>query len=200
MGQTSGSVAGRFRQHKMNAKQGKVRYGVYHWMRKHGIDNIAHRVLEQVPIEAIDAAEIEWIVSLRSMGFDLLNHSSGGAGQRGFKHSEESRAKMSATKIGMFVGEKNGMWGKPKSPEVREKISASKTGVPWSEKRRAVAKPIRGESNVTAKLTEAQVREIHARANAGETGHALGREYGIGQSSVSRIKNKQAWLHIWEKP
>lgn len=197
IGQTSGDVRTRFYQHKTNAKLAKLPFALYKWMRKHGIENIKYRILEEVPDDALNPAEIEWIAALREMGFYLLNHSSGGAAQRGFKHTPEARAKMSASKVGKRTGSDNHAWGKPKSQNVRDKISASKTGKPWSNKRRAVAKPRRGEENNLARLTEAQVLSIHERANSGGNWKQICDEYGIGVSHYYRIKNKQIWTHLW---
>jgi hypothetical protein len=43
-----------------------------------------------------DEAEQFWIALYRESGFPLLNKAAGGAGQRGTKHSDEERAKISA--------------------------------------------------------------------------------------------------------
>ena len=46
----------------------------------------------------------------------------------------------------------------------------------------------RGESNVSAVLTDAQAADIATALNAGETGASLSRKYGVSQSTISRIK------------
>ena len=38
-------------------------------------------------------------------------------------------------------------------------------------------------------LNQAQQNEIHRRANAGESGSALAKEFGVSQSAISRLKN-----------
>lgn len=45
----------------------------------------------------------------------------------------------------------------------------------------------------TAKLNIRMVREIRARLEAGERGSALAREYGVNESSISRIRNGKAY-------
>jgi len=53
-----------------------------------------------------------------------------------------------------------------------------------------------GEKNGCAKLTEDDVREIRRRYAGGETQAALGREYGVGQTTISWIVNRKHWRHI----
>lgn len=47
----------------------------------------------------------------------------------------------------------------------------------------------------TAKLTEAQVREIKARLAAGEAQWPLSREYGVSRSIIQAIKAGKVWQH-----
>lgn len=47
--------------------------------------------------------------------------------------------------------------------------------------------PPKGERHFASKLTNAQACELVSRFRSGETQRALGREFGIGQSQVSRI-------------
>ena len=57
----------------------------------------------------------------------------------------------------------------------------------------------KGSSHGLAKLTEADVLDIRARyAAGGVTQRELAEEYGVNQSLVSYIKNKQIWKHIHE--
>ena len=51
----------------------------------------------------------------------------------------------------------------------------------------------RGNSFGKQKLSADQVRQIIARHQAGETGVALAREFGVGTSQISRIVTRQAW-------
>ena len=53
-----------------------------------------------------------------------------------------------------------------------------------------------GSKNPQAKLTEQQVREIYAST---ETQRVTARRYGVTQSLVSQIRNRQVWAHLWEK-
>lgn len=53
-----------------------------------------------------------------------------------------------------------------------------------------------GIENNRAKLTEKEVIEIYERANSGDSGRMLAREFGISTSVVSKIKRGQNWTHL----
>lgn len=53
-----------------------------------------------------------------------------------------------------------------------------------------------GERNGGAKLTEHQVLEIRRRLAGGGSGASLGREFGVCQTTISRIKLGHDWKHI----
>lgn len=50
-----------------------------------------------------------------------------------------------------------------------------------------------GEKHHNARLTVELVRQIRARAAAGEPQNALAHEFGVVQSNVSRIVNRKTW-------
>ena len=54
---------------------------------------------------------------------------------------------------------------------------------------------IRGSANRSAKLSEAQVREIRARHPA-ESSRALAAAFGVGASTVKRILRRESWTHV----
>jgi hypothetical protein len=53
-----------------------------------------------------------------------------------------------------------------------------------------------GEANYSAKLTEAQVREIRTRRAAGERATELAVEFGVSESTVSDIHLRRRWKHM----
>ena len=53
--------------------------------------------------------------------------------------------------------------------------------------------PYQGERHPNAKLTDEKAREIKRRAEAGEIGAALAREFGIDPGTVSRIVSGKRW-------
>lgn len=72
----------------------------------------------------------------------------------------------------------------------------------WGTQRENCADTVRhgrstkGTKNAQSKLTEAQVLEIRDRYAAGESGSALGREFGISQPNVVDICKRRTWRHI----
>lgn len=101
-------------------------------------------ILEETDIENSDWLEIYWISQFKTWGFNLKNHTNGGGGSYGvepwnkglrgvFKHSEESKKKMSVSRKGKCDGEKNGFYGKKHSKENLKKFSELGKKRKWSE-------------------------------------------------------------------
>ena len=110
-----------------------VKRNVY-WKRlveKHGIPTVeilAHWATEQ---EALDH-EVLLISCFKDMGYKLTNLTDGGEGSSGFKHSQESIAKIVKVK----TEQPSRYWlGKPRSQETKDKISKALmgTGRPHTE-------------------------------------------------------------------
>jgi hypothetical protein len=56
----------------------------------------------------------------------------------------------------------------------------------------------RGSANSSAKLTEAQVLEIHFLARSGEfTQKAIADRYGVSRRTVGQIRDGESWRHIF---
>lgn len=90
-------------------------------------------ILDVVPDTEADFWETEYIQSYLERGFDLTNIlAGGGAYARGWKHTPEVLAKISASQRG------NKKWlGKTHSLETREKMSAANRGRKFSPEHRA---------------------------------------------------------------
>jgi hypothetical protein len=100
---------------------------------KYGAENIGVFVFFCDSEEEAFADEIQQIAQLRLEGYVLANICSGGEGRSGFKHTQETIAKMSAA----HKGKPNGRLGYKHSPETRAKMSASGKGKIISESQRA---------------------------------------------------------------
>ena len=86
-----------------------------------------------------NSLEIYWISQFKTWGFDLKNMTNGGDGSYGlkpwnkglkgvFKHSENTKLKMSLDRKGKFSGENNPMYGKKLTPETIIKQNDKKIG------------------------------------------------------------------------
>ena len=74
--------------------------------------------------DKLNEAERAWIGAMKLAGHRLTNLNEGGGGQLGFKHSEESKRKMSESSMGQIAWNK----GKITSDEVRVKQSLAHAG------------------------------------------------------------------------
>jgi transposase-like protein len=54
---------------------------------------------------------------------------------------------------------------------------------------------LRGERSTSAKLKDAEVREIRERLMLGETGDSLAREFGVVKTTISAIRRAKNWRH-----
>jgi len=109
---------------------------------KRGLKPVFEIIEESNEIDC-DFWEQHWISLFKSWGFDLKNMTAGGDGSYGlkpwnkgmkgvFKHSEESKNKMSKTRKGVFSGVNNPMYGKKRTKEsiedqVKRQLNSKRT-------------------------------------------------------------------------
>lgn len=144
----------RFLAHLDRAKSGS-NLPVHCWIRNRisrGIDITAKEIATNLTWEDACAFEIETIRLFRlSDNCELLNLTAGGEGSLGFRQSEESIAKKSASLRGKVTSEETKQkiskanTGKTRSPEARRKISDAKRGKKLSEShKQKIAKSLQG--------------------------------------------------------
>ena len=170
-------------------------------IRKHGTDAWHHEVLEVMSSrEGVKHAEKLWIAQRETCAFDHPNkgynmtRGGDGGGLLGHKFTLEHRMKISKARLGMQFseetrhkmslakrGDKNYLFGKQRSIEVRQKIRTSQCGALGNN----------------AKLTETKKLEIIEKWNNRNaertTQHKLASEYGVTQSTISRLINGRTW-------
>jgi hypothetical protein len=118
---------------------------VYNWVKSLQAENIEYswKVIRECQEHELDDVEIEEIAKYRALGFNLLNMTNGGKGLLGFKHSEESKKKMSMTKTGVKQALEHtkacadGHRGKKQNPESVAKRTAAITGKKRTPEQRA---------------------------------------------------------------
>lgn len=122
VGQTTTTVAKRWRGHLREAKRGKT-YPIHQAIRKYGADGFTVSEIARVgSLDQLNALESFCIMAYDTIKPNGYNLDAGGKA-RGVVHPE-TRAKMSAAKIGKST------WnlGKPCSDETKAKISAANKG------------------------------------------------------------------------
>jgi hypothetical protein len=56
--------------------------------------------------------------------------------------------------------------------------------------------PLKGDENPCSKLTSIQVSEIRKKIEYGQSCYSLAKEYGMGKTTILKIKNYESWTHI----
>ena len=102
-------------------------------------------------------------------------------------HTPETKAKIAKSRR-KYVGPKHPLWGQRHSDETRQRISEAKRGWRMGDaQRQQVSQRHRGERSSTAKVTNAQAKEIRQKRESGVLVLALQAEYGLSRSSVYKI-------------
>lgn len=114
VGITGAGAGVRLRDHLKNSrKPDSDRIGglpVYRWMRKHGADNIRMSLLETCETQdQLNEREVFWIRELGTFAPGGMNMTLGGGGKRGYRHSEETKNRISALKRGKPGFSKSGL-------------------------------------------------------------------------------------------
>jgi group I intron endonuclease len=129
IGKTTQLLKQRWYQHCSEARNGKQTH-LYRAIRKYGESVFMIETLEVVTdVSLLNEREIHWIAELAPH----YNMTAGGEGIVGFKHSSHTREQMRQR----VLGEKNPIYGSPRSEETRRKLSEAQTGKTHSEETRA---------------------------------------------------------------
>jgi group I intron endonuclease len=136
----------------------------------------------------------------------LVNLTDGGGGPNGYKHSKETKAKMSRVKKGKkqtpdhIANAALGRKGRIVSAETRAKMSKGRKGIKHSEEAKAKMSELMKGAQRNVKLTEDQVIEIliELRDNPPYYGQLteMGERYGVDNTNIYSIKKNKSWTHI----
>jgi hypothetical protein len=151
----------------------------------------------------------------------LRNLTDGGEGACGLKHSIESKAKMSESRLGAG----NAFWGQKHTKETREKIAKAKLGKKWSAKRResfenrdpSYVNPLKGKTRLPETIAKLRGRKVtqetknrmatlkakylyefidpHGEVYITENLNQFAKQYGLQQSALSLVAHGKATHH-----
>lgn len=129
------NIESRFGDHKRGA--GADVQAIDRAILKYGKENFTYQIITELPADwkIIGEHEKYWIKFYNTFKDGKhYNLDEGGGGISGFKHSDESKKKMSDAKKGKYIGENHPMWNKHHSKETKNKISQAKKGKFTGEK------------------------------------------------------------------
>jgi len=157
-----------------------------HIVNKYGKENI---IVEVMPCKSENEAFLREqlaISALKKSGIQLANLTMGGEGPSGFKHSKESRLKMSLASKGRPSHNK----GVPMSKEQIAKIVKANTG-----KKRSLESRKRMSEWQIGKIVSEETRKKMSIANIGKT---LSPEHRLKISISEKNYYKKFWTHFCE--
>lgn len=168
VGQSARGVRVRYYNHTYAARHNKP-WVVSRWMRKHGIENIKHTVLEECASSLdLDEAEAHWIVELETLVEQGgCNIRAGGNSVRGYKHRDDARSRI------------------PRSHSEETKRRLSEAG-----------KGRVGSLIPNSIINEAMASAIKADLWRGMQSGAVAEKYGVSYGIVAGISCYAAWTHV----
>ncbi len=189
IGQTKYTAEKRFKKHKEDALVAKRCFALHQAIRKYGIDNFEIKVLSKCDsIEEMNHRETYYIRIFDTLSPKGYNLDSGGNNKT---PSEETRARMSASKMGIKKG--------PCSEERKQKISKANKGKNKGthlseETKRKISEATKGEkSHMFGKHLSEETKTKLSIANSGENSGNYGKKFTKEESQVlsrNKVGNK----------
>ena len=214
VGWTGRGIETRLDEHCSKAKNGSKLY-FHKALCKYGRKGFDWNVMKTFStIEEVKQAEIDWIATLKEMGYELYNLTDGGEGTIGricsdearqnYSNaakrrilSEETKQKLREYRIGIPLSDANKKLlselykGKPKSKEHCQNISKGLTGIKLSAETK---QKISGENNHKALLKNKDapiIRTLYATTNY--TVKQLAKEYKVSKDCITDIIYNRTW-------
>lgn len=147
-------------------------------------------ILELIPKRAcLLEAEQRWIDAMRAER-TLFNRAPTAGSALGTTHTAQTRAKISSARIGYFSD--------PAAREAMREANRRRFSDPAARARLSMAMMgvSAGEKNLSAKITETDVREIRRLAETGMLHREIAAQFGIHKSNVGHIVCRRTWGHV----
>ena len=206
VGQTIKSLKQRWSQHCKDTSC----VALYNAIKKYGSDEFDIKLLEECfSLDELNECEIKWINELNAIGSNGYNIREGGKGGGALSENTKNKIKEKALK----------RWETPEfKKKMKKAYSKRSNNQEWknhlAESQRghksnpnqlkalqkswfAASKPMNGESNGRAILTEDQVREIRYIYSTKKISQSkLGEQFGVSQITISAIVRRKLWAHV----
>jgi group I intron endonuclease len=186
IGQTVVGLKTRKRKHIFNATTQRDNFHFHNALKKHDPKNFDWEIIHDniTDVEELNKLEIYYI-GLYNTFKNGYNLTFGGASILGFKHSEESKKKISDAQM----GKNNPMYGKHHSEEAKRKLSEVRKGKKRSEEiRKKISKATNGKCNPRARAIIINNRYFDIRKEAAKF-------MNVVPSTIRyRILHKTKWL------
>lgn len=183
VGLTTQSLEQRFKNHLKTVRSGR-KLPVHWWIAKHGPDAVDIVLLGSFEsVEDMKAFEISEISRLRAIGQADLNITDGGESASGYRHTPETRAKMSEMKLASPTRHSP-------SPEHRKAVGDAN--------RARLADPVEKAKHAerVGKLKGAQVLEIKHAIWSGKSNKEIASEWSVSYQTINNISRNVAWTHV----
>lgn len=183
VGLTTKTENHRLKGHWKSARRGK-KYPVYDWMRKHGPDAVAVRVLGVYSSrqEMVDA-EVFWIAHYRLVGQADLNITAGGEGTSGWRMSEQQREARRQYVLANPIQYEI-------TPEHRKAVGDA------SRRRLSTPEAVRDHANKVGKIREETAQKIKFDIWNGLNDKDCEAKYGVSFKQVNNIRHGKSWAHV----
>jgi group I intron endonuclease len=209
---------------RKNGHFSNLRHNVHHSshlqnaFNKYGEDNLIFSVLEYCEEIDLEEKEAVWIVNLRSsdrrFGYNARIHVSS---NRGFKHTEESKRKMSESRKGkgrhpykiseyprklkseICKKQNPGQYRTPESERRRlQSLRESIAGKPISDKhKKCIGNKNRGAGNGQSKLCENDIVQIKYLLSEGKHKTSkIAKSFSVSPRTIRMIKTGERWSHV----
>jgi len=174
-------------------------------LRKYGKSKIVWEILyENIPWEQLNDLEVVTIAEYDSF-YNGYNSTLGGKGNVGYKHTDETKAKIGKSSMERGKGYKHTAYAKARigeaskgrkhTDEAKAKMSeAGKERKASNETRAKISKANSGENCYNAKLTwkkVAEIRELYKQVD--NTYQKIANKYGVSKGNIRDIIKNKIW-------